>query len=101
MDVASKLVGSLTITDATSFPISYKVKYDPSLVKPGHQYSMSARITGSDGKLLYINDVNTRADLSGATNPNVDIAVIKGQHFEKIYFSLLLNFDFIFFHSRR
>lgn len=79
MDVASKLIGTTTITDATSFPISYKVKYNPAVIVPGHTYTMSARITGPDGSLTYINDMHTPAAVAGSSAPVVDIAVIQGE----------------------
>ena len=79
MDTAAKVMGTTIITDAKSFPISYKVGYDPSEIKRGFRYSMSARITGPDGQLHYINDMHISADVSGSTAPNIDIPVIKGK----------------------
>jgi uncharacterized lipoprotein YbaY len=83
MDVASKLIGSMTINDATSFPISYTVKYNPSVIVSGHTYSMSARITGPDGSLKYINDMNTAAAVHGSSGPTVNIAVILGETIDR------------------
>jgi uncharacterized lipoprotein YbaY len=77
MDVASKLIASTTISDAKTFPISYKLKYNPSLITPHNTYALSARITGPDNKLLFINDVQTRVQFTGSTSPTVDVAVIR------------------------
>lgn len=78
MDAPSKKISSTLIKDATSFPVDYKITYDPKLISVGHQYSVSARIVDSDGKLIYINDVNTRADVSGTKSGPTNIGVIKG-----------------------
>lgn len=86
MDAAAETLASVTITDATSFPISYTLKYDPSKVKAHHRYSMSVRINGPDAKLHFINDVHTPANLEQAA-PNVDIAVIRGNdHRRSLFF---------------
>lgn len=85
MDAAAKVMGTVTITDAKSFPISYKVKYNPSEIIRGHTYSMSARITAPDGKLRYINDMHIGADVSGNNGANIDIPVIQSKQ------SLMVN----------
>jgi putative lipoprotein len=77
MDAAAETVSSTTISDASTFPISYKLKYNPANVKPHHTYALSVRINGPDHKLHFINDVHTRANL-GEAAPTVDIAVIRG-----------------------
>ena len=86
MDTASKLIASTTIRDAKSFPVSYTLKYNPSVVVAGHTYSMSARITGADGSLQYINDVHTPATLTGSSGPVVDIAVIRGKRGKRRFY---------------
>ncbi|CAF4166695.1 unnamed protein product, partial [Rotaria sp. Silwood2] len=77
MDVASKLIASATIINAKIFPISYKLKYNPSNIKPNHTYAIQARINRPDDKLLYINDVRTQADFSKSASPMIDAAVIR------------------------
>ncbi|UJR36198.1 hypothetical protein I4U23_028931 [Adineta vaga] len=76
MDVAAKLISTITITDATKFPISFKIAYDPSVVKAGHTYSVSVRITSPDHKLQFINDVRAQANLE-KSSPMVDVPVIR------------------------
>lgn len=80
MDAPSKLIASVDINDAKTFPISYQLKYNPSNIKAGHSYALSARISGPGDKLLYINDVNTRVDLARSASPTTDIVVIRGNH---------------------
>ncbi|CAF0824528.1 unnamed protein product, partial [Rotaria sordida] len=77
MDAASKLIASTTINDAKIFPISYKLKYNPSDIKPHHTYAISATINGPDQKLSFINDVRTTADLTRSASPTIDVAVIR------------------------
>jgi putative lipoprotein len=77
MDVASKLIASTNVSNAKTFPISYQLKYNPSDIKPHNTYAVSARITGPDSKLLFINDVHTQVDFKGSTSPTVNIAVIR------------------------
>jgi putative lipoprotein len=81
MDTASKLISSTTITDAKTFPVSYKLKYNPSDIKPHHTYSVSVSINGPGGKLLFINDVQTLAKLTGSASTVIDVAVIKSKKF--------------------
>jgi len=77
MDVASKLIASTTISNAKTFPIPYQLKYNPSDIKPHHTYAVSARITGPDSKLLFINDVRTKVEFTSSTSPTINIAVIQ------------------------
>ena len=80
MDTAAQLIASIKISDPKTFPISYKLQYNPSDIKSGHTYALSAMITGSGDKLLYINDFRTIAPLIEIPSPTVDIAVIRGTH---------------------
>jgi putative lipoprotein len=81
MDVQAKLIASTIISNANTFPISYKLKYNPADIKPDRTYALSARINGPDNKLLYINDVHTPAKLMDTTSSlTIDIAVIRGNN---------------------
>jgi putative lipoprotein len=79
MDAAAKFLATTSISDAKTFPISYKLKYNPADIKPHHTYAIMARITGPDNRLLFLNDVETRAEFTGSRSPTVDIAVIRGK----------------------
>jgi putative lipoprotein len=45
-------------------PLPFHLSYDPAQVKPGHRYSVSARIE-VDGKLLFITTENHAVKLDG------------------------------------
>lgn len=74
-DVAATVMGEQVIADPGQFPIPYEVTYNPSdIASP--TYTMSARITASDGSLLFINDTAIRVITNGATE-DVEIPVIQ------------------------
>ena len=78
MDVQAKLIASIKISNPKTFPISYNLTYNSTDIKSNRIYALSARITGPDNKLLYINDVHTRAKLMDKTSSvSIDIAVIQ------------------------
>jgi len=45
-------------------PLPFYLSYDPTQVKPGHRYSVSARIE-VDGKLMFITNENHAVQLDG------------------------------------
>jgi putative lipoprotein len=45
-------------------PLPFHLSYDPAQVKPGHRYSVSARIE-LDGKLLFISTEHHAVQLDG------------------------------------
>ncbi|MBV7576668.1 YbaY family lipoprotein [Pseudomonas sp. PDM32] len=45
-------------------PLPFHLSYDPAQVKPGHRYSVSARIE-ADGKLMFITTENHAVRLDG------------------------------------
>ena len=56
-DVAADVIGEQVIeTDGNQVPIPYEVEYDEDDIVDNHTYSMSARITDGDGKLLFISE---------------------------------------------
>jgi len=78
MDAPSITIASTIISNVTSFPISYVLKYKPSDIKLTNHYSISARITKPDGTLAFTTDFNIRIDFEHETNAPIDIAVIEG-----------------------
>lgn len=46
-------------------PLKFHLSYDPQQVKPGHRYSVSARIE-NDGQLLFITTENHAVQLDGS-----------------------------------
>lgn len=51
-DRASELIGRTRIEPIQQLPIRFGIPYDPNLVKPGHRYTIQARIV-ADGRLLF------------------------------------------------
>ena len=77
MDVAAKVIGEQVIeTDGAQVPIPYEVHYDPGEIDDRHTYSMSARIEGSTGKLLFISDMSIPVITRDNPTKDVEIVVI-------------------------
>ena len=76
-DAPADVIGEQVIDDAGDFPVSYEVSYDPDQIVDNHTYTMSARITGSDGSLLYINDTSIPVITNGNPTEDVEIPVIQ------------------------
>jgi putative lipoprotein len=55
-------------------PLPFHLSYDPAQVKPGHRYSISARIE-VDGKLMFINTEHHAVQLDGKDPQPVKIRV--------------------------
>ncbi len=76
-DAPATVIGEQIVTEATQFPIPYEVSYDPGQIQDNHTYTMSARITGSDGSLLFINDTAIMVITRGNPTEEVEIPVIQ------------------------
>lgn len=76
-DAPAEVMGEQVITNAGEFPVSYDVSYDEGQIEDNHTYTMSARITGSDGSLLYINDTAIMVITRGSPTEDVEIPVIQ------------------------
>ena len=74
-DVASELIAEQVIANPGQVPISYEVRYNSDDINPRNTYSISARITESDGRLAFIND--TAYDVITRGNPTrVDMVLV-------------------------
>ena len=74
-DVAADIIGEQVIeTDGNQVPIPYEVEYDEDDIVDNHTYSMSARITDGDGKLLFISGTITPVITRG--NPTSDVVIM-------------------------
>lgn len=60
-DAPAKIIGEQTIKPAGQVPISFEIKFDPSVIRSQMTYALQARIT-VDGKLMFISDVRHRLD---------------------------------------
>ncbi|PSS49004.1 YbaY family lipoprotein [Pseudomonas sp. BBP2017] len=65
-DAPALPMASQTLRTDQNVPFDFKLRYDPSLIKDNHTYSISARIE-HEGRLLYI---NTRAYTIDLNNPS-------------------------------
>ncbi len=72
-DVAATVIGEQVITDPGPFPFDYEVAYDPGEIIDNHTYTMSVRIEGADGSLLFIND--TAIMVITNDNPTEDVTI--------------------------
>jgi putative lipoprotein len=75
-DAPAKVVGEQIIGNPGQLPLSYEVCYDPDQIQSNHTYTMSVRITGDDGKLLFINDIAIPVITRGSPTENVEAVVI-------------------------
>jgi putative lipoprotein len=75
-DVAATVIGEQIVENPGQFPIPYEVGYDPGDIK-SPTYTMSARITGADGSLLFINDTSIPVITGGNPTDDVEIPVIQ------------------------
>lgn len=76
-DAAAIVIGEQIITNAEEFPIQYSVDYDADEIVDNHSYSMSVRITDSEGKLLFINDTVIPVITRDSATDDVEIPVIQ------------------------
>ncbi|MGX7872224.1 YbaY family lipoprotein [Mesorhizobium sp. ORM6] len=60
-DAPAKIVGEQKIRPAGQVPISFEIKFDPSVIQPRMTYALQARIT-VDGRLLFISDMRHQLD---------------------------------------
>ncbi|CAF0785497.1 unnamed protein product [Adineta ricciae] len=76
MDAAAKVIALVTITQATEFPIPFKIEYNSAEIKSHRSYSVAVRINGPNNQLQFINDMNIRVDLT-KPSPTADVPVIR------------------------
>jgi putative lipoprotein len=55
-------------------PLPFHLSYDPAQVKPGHRYSVSARIE-VDGKLMYLSTDHHAVQLDGSDPQSLKVRV--------------------------
>ena len=60
-DAPAKIIGEQTVNPAGQVPISFEIKFDPSVIRPQMTYALQARII-VDGKLMFISDVRHQVD---------------------------------------
>ncbi|TPL79556.1 YbaY family lipoprotein [Mesorhizobium sp. B2-3-12] len=60
-DAPAKIIGEQTVKPAGQVPISFEIKFDPSLIQPRMTYALQARIV-VDGRLMFISDMRHQVD---------------------------------------
>ena len=53
--------------DGQQVPIAFLLRFDRSQIDPKHSYAVSARITGDDGKLMFITDTRNSVAFEGGS----------------------------------
>ena len=65
-DAPSKTIARQAFAaDRQQVPIAFLIRFDRSQVEPRHSYAVAARITGADGKLMFITDTRHSVILDG------------------------------------
>jgi putative lipoprotein len=75
-DVKAKVLGKSVLKDMKTFPIPFKVTYDPADIRERGRYSLGVRITTKD-KLEYINDTSIPVITGGHPTKDVKAPVIR------------------------
>lgn len=57
-------------------PLPFTLHYDPALIQPAYSYSVGARITAADGKLLLINDRHIGVLTRGGATAEVEVPLV-------------------------
>ena len=74
-DAASVLIAEQAIADPAPGGTRFEVRYNPDDIEPRNTYGLQAKITDSDGRLLFIND--TAYDVITRGNPrSVDLELV-------------------------
>jgi putative lipoprotein len=55
----SELLNSVTVSPLDRWPVSYRLGYDPALIRPNHIYTLRARIMAG-GRIRFINATAVR-----------------------------------------
>lgn len=77
MDVSADVLGEqVIVTDGKQVPFPYDVEYDSNDIINNHTYSMSARITDSQGNLLFISDTVNPVITNGNPTSGVEIVTV-------------------------
>ncbi|MDD1794346.1 YbaY family lipoprotein [Enterovibrio makurazakiensis] len=63
------------MTEGQQVPLPFNLSYSPSEIKPGHTYTVSARIE-VDGELIFISDTANHVINDPANTQNISIQVV-------------------------
>lgn len=78
-DAVSPIIAETEIIDPGSSPVKFELKYDSNDINSRNSYSLSGRIDGPDGQLLFINDTIYEVITRGhPTKLNLPLVKVKG-----------------------
>lgn len=60
--------------DEQQVPIAFLIRFDRAAIEPRHSYAVAARITGADGRLMFITD--TRHSLTLGAESEIDMGTL-------------------------
>ena len=72
-DAPATVLGEFHETVSAQVPLPFSIAYAPADVQPNHRYSLRARLTDADGRLLFISD--THIPVLGPNDPSGPIAI--------------------------
>ncbi len=64
-------------TEGAQVPLPYTVYYNPVFVQENRRYSVSARITDAEGKLLFVSDTVNLVITNGSPTTDVEIVLVQ------------------------
>ncbi len=77
-DVEAPVVGETILnSDGAQVPFAFTISYTQAAIQEKHTYALSARISDSDGKLLFVSDTHIPADLSQTPAEGFEIILKK------------------------
>ncbi len=66
--------------DGKQVPFAFALTVDKASLDPKHSYAVSARITGDDGKLMFIADTRNSVAFAGASKIDVGTLILVKTH---------------------
>lgn len=74
-DAPSKTIARQAFAaDGQQVPIAFLIRFDRAAIEPRHSYAVAARITGADGRLMFITD--TRHSLTLGAESEIDMGTL-------------------------
>lgn len=74
-DAPSKTIARQAFAaDGQQVPIAFLIRFDRAAIEPRHSYAVAARITGADGRLMFITD--TRHSLTLGEGSEIDMGTL-------------------------
>ncbi|MBQ1784550.1 MAG: YbaY family lipoprotein [Gammaproteobacteria bacterium] len=76
-DAPALVIAKVNLTvEGRQPPLPFTLNYDPALIQPAYSYSVGARISDGDGKLLLINDRHIGVLTRGGATAEVEVPLV-------------------------